>query len=33
MAVMRWMMGFTLAGVASIFAAVISILIKIFFLA
>ena len=33
MAVMKWLMGATLAGVASIFAAVVSILIKIFFLA
>ena len=33
MAVMKWLMGATLAGIASIFAAVVSILIKIFFLA
>ena len=33
MAVMKWMLGTTMAGVASILAAVLSIVIKIFFLA
>ena len=33
MAVMKWLMGATLGGIASIFAAVVSIVIKIFFLA